>query len=345
MVKRAEDNLAGETRSYLFAAHWLGRAFEVMRQARAPAEKLNALHVRFLEIQQLSTTELKSVELKYEDIPGLVEQIEAAAQRSREHVSGKPFDETLFKFAAVAHPTNVAALRERVSDHVKEFAFSAIMPGAAMTRSGKTADASPAIGIGSEEDKAVAETKRMFLEARQSEWPTRVAAQIEPARERIIAEHPVRLNDFRTLLTFNAFVPNGHAGIYARGLQAGFSGDWLIASHLLIPQLEASIRAVFQQKEIPTSTMENGIQQERDLGWLLNHPQATTFFGEGIIFDLRGLLTEDFGWNFRNDCAHGLVPEGGFYNEASCLVWWLAVRLCCIGHQSAMRQIKTQNPS
>ena len=101
------------------------------------------------------------------------------------------------------------------------------------------------------------------------------------------------------------------------GCRLAFAAIGCIAMHLLIPQLEASIRAVFQQRKIPTSTVENGIQQERDLGWLLNHSKAAEMFGADIVFDLRGLLTEDFGWNLRNDQAHGLIPESGFYSEAS----------------------------
>lgn len=343
MVKRAEANLAGPTPSYMFAAHWLGRAFEIMRGARAPRTRTEALHVRLLEVQAHSTTELKTLEVNYDDIPGLKEKIEKAADEARRQVKGQTFEDALFKLAFIAHPTNVRELRQRVRAHAKEFALSAIMPGSAMTRTGKIADEAPALGLGTKEEMEKAEAKNMFLQARQADWPTRVAARIEPAREQIAMEHPIRLADFRWLIMHNAFIPPGHAGIYARGFQAGFFGDWLVANHLLIPQLEASVRAVFQQRQIPTSSMQNGIQQEHDLGWLLNHPKATEIFGDGIIFDLRGLLTEDFGWNLRNDVAHGLIAENGFYSEASCLVWWLALRLCCIGQASAMRHLEADN--
>lgn len=345
MVQRAEVNLAGPTPSYMFASHWLGKGLEAMRQARAPQEKTEALHTRFLEVQQLSITELKTIELNYSEIPGLNEKLDEAAKLAQEHVQGRTFEDAVLKLAFVAQPTDVDELRERVRRHAKEFVFSAIMPGSAITRSGKIADSSPAVGIGPAEDVATAETKNMFLQAREIDWPTRATARIEPARRQIQSEHPIRLNDFRWLVTYNAFIPPGHAGIYARGLQAGFLGDWLVASHLLIPQLEASIRAVFQQRRIPTSSLENGIQQERDLGWLLNHAQAIKSFGSGIVFDLRGLLTEDFGWNLRNDQAHGLIPENGFYSEASVLVWWLTLRLCVLGNVSAMKQREREQSS
>jgi hypothetical protein len=195
MIRRAESNLAGPTRSYMFAAHWLGRALEAMRQARAPRDRTEKLHVRLLEVQQLSTTELKTIEVNYDDIPGLTEQINEARRVAREHVKGKTFEDAVFKLAFVAQPTDVQALRATVQRHAKEFAFSAIMPGSAITPSGKIADSSPAIGFGTKEEVEKAEVKNMFLQARQAEWPTRVAARIEPARLQVEAEHPIRLNE------------------------------------------------------------------------------------------------------------------------------------------------------
>lgn len=339
MIAKAEANLRGSTPSCMFAAHWLGRGFEALRQARAPRDRIEQVHIRFLEVQKLSTTELKAMEINYDDIPGLTGKINETAERSQEHVKGKTFEEAIFKLAFVASPTNPDALRARVREHAKEFVFSSLFPASTITRTGKVTDVSPGLAVDPKQVNETAEIKNMFLQARQVDWQIRVAAQIEPARQQIVAEHPVRLHDLRWLLTLNAFIPPDRAGIYARGLQAGFHGDWLVAMHLLIPQLEASIRAIFEQRGTPTSSMQNGIQQEHDLGWLLNHANAVELFGPGMVFDLRGLLTEDFGWNLRHDQAHGLITESDFYCPASPLVWWLTLRLCCIGHQSARRQV------
>lgn len=74
-----------------------------------------------------------------------------------------------------------------------------------------------------------------------------VAWRIAPARDAIIEEHTIRRSDLLFLVLNNSLIPQGHEGIVLRGIQAGFHGDWLIAMHLLIPQLEASIREVLQQ--------------------------------------------------------------------------------------------------
>jgi hypothetical protein len=72
----------------------------------------------------------------------------------------------------------------------------------------------------------------------------------------ILSEHGIQRRDFVFLLAGNPLIPPGHEGIYLRGLQSGFFGDWLVAMHLLIPQLEASLRHVLQHRGVVTSTLE-----------------------------------------------------------------------------------------
>jgi hypothetical protein len=47
---------------------------------------------------------------------------------------------------------------------------------------------------------------------------------------------------------------------------------------------------------------------------------------------LRGILIERFGYNLRNDMAHGLMDEGGFYDVSSIYLWWLSITLCWRGY-------------
>ena len=163
-----------------------------------------------------------------------------------------------------------------------------------------------------------------------------MAWRIEPARLAILKEHPIRRRDLFFLLANNPFIPAGHEGIYVRGLQAGFFGDWLVAMHLLIPQIESSIRYVFQQHDVVTSTLESdGTQKERDLNQLLWMPELEQIFGSDIAFDLRGILIERFGENMRNEFAHGLMPENAFYVPTAAYLWWLVLHLCVTGHVHA----------
>jgi hypothetical protein len=73
----------------------------------------------------------------------------------------------------------------------------------------------------------------------------------------------------------NPFIPLGREYIFARGLYSGLMADFLVSTHLLIPQLEHSIRRLLYQAGAIASTLEDrGIEQERDLNTTLYAPFA-----------------------------------------------------------------------
>jgi hypothetical protein len=206
-----------------------------------------------------------------------------------------------------------------------------LTPVATVTETGLTADQLGPMPRSARPERDEWMIKRAYFHARQFEWP-HLAEMIEAARQQIVEEHPVRIDQLKFLVASNPFIPPGHGGIYLRGLHAGLFGDWLIAVHLLVPQLEASIRWVFDQRGIVTSKVEvDGIQPERLLGKLLYHEQMGPVFGAKRTFNLRGLLVEKFGYNLRNDMAHGFVSEQNFFSAAAPILWWLTLQMCSIG--------------
>jgi hypothetical protein len=99
-------------------------------------------------------------------------------------------------------------------------------------------------------------------------------ATVEPAREQINSEHQVEVDAFLPIVSDNPFVPAGREYIYARGLHAGLSGDFLVAAHLLILQLEPSRRYLLFNRGVLTSGLDSqGIQEERNLNMLLYLPE------------------------------------------------------------------------
>ena len=333
IISKAEQGLADEKLGASFAGHWMGVAVQALRDAKADPSRINEIHRRFLELQQQALTALNPMELNVDAIPGFRETEEQVTKAAVEHVTGYPFQRAIIRFAHIARPTDAAHLREQVKQQSEEFIWDKIMGSEALDHTGKVADKIPATGFAPEDVEAEAMRKKMVLQAKEIGWQLPVAWRIEPARLAILKEHPIRRRDLFFLLANNPFVPVGHEGIYVRGIQAGFFGDWLVAMHLLIPQIEASIRSVFQQHAVVTSTLESdGTQKERDLNQLLWMPELEQIFGPDIAFDLRGILIERFGDNMRNESAHGLMPESAFYVPTASYLWWLVLHLCVTGH-------------
>jgi hypothetical protein len=311
------------------AAYWLGQAVEELRQAHADPARINEIHRRFLELQQKALDELDTVDPHVEGIPGFRETEQQTQSAAEAHVSGRSFEDAVTHFVHVTKPTDVVALRQQIEQRSETFSWEQFIDTSVLDYSGKVADKLPASAFAAADEAEAALLKRMVLTARQIHWQIVVIWKIDPARAVIFREHPVRQPDLLYLVLKNPFVPPGHEEIYVRGFQAGFSGDWLVAMHLLIPQVEASIRHVFQQHGIVTSTLDgDGLQKERDLNQLLWMAELEMIFGPDMSFDLRGILIDRFGYNMRNESAHGLMPTGSFYHHSSIYLWWLLLHIC-----------------
>ena len=181
----------------------------------------------------------------------------------------------------------------------------------------------------------------MHEEAKRRQQIT-VIGLIVPALEQINLDHHIRPNDLIEIVTNNPFIPPDRQHIFLRGLYHGFILDFMVASSLLVPQIENSLRYVLQQRGVIASTLDSdGIQEEFSLGNLLYKvPEVKEIFGEDLLFDLKGLLSERFGSNLRNRLAHGLVTDNEYVSPASAYAWGLVLHLCCVpllARQSALQ--------
>jgi hypothetical protein len=128
-------------------------------------------------------------------------------------------------------------------------------------------------------------------------------------------------------------VPTGHEEIFARGLAAGFQADFLVASHLLVPQVENSLRFVLEANGVNVANLLSDMTQPvKLLGQLLGMGETSDIFGEDAVFELRGCLIEKHGFDLRNRVAHGFVTAHECNNGSGpVLAWWLILRLCVAG--------------
>ncbi len=345
--KKAEAATQGQNASFMSAAHWMAKTLEALRSAQAPAEEIAQAHRLLLDYEQKSMAEMTTIQVSADRIPGLPEKLQAAAEEAVHIVANTSFEEAMLRLARITSPSNTAELRKRADGpqgvFTQLFGSSTVRPG------GQVSDTAPPISTEDPQLHEEAVQKQMYSLARTVDWRLRVATFIEPARRKILQEHPAHFHDLQFLVEHNPFVPSGREALFLRGLHAGLHGDWVLATHLLIPQLENAIRRIFDVKGIITSKVESdGTQDERDLGWLLTHESMAKIFGADMAFDLRGLLVERFGLNIRNDLSHGLLDQAQMSTEGTVYIWWLILRLCAIpilnhqAQQAAHKTTKTQ---
>ena len=104
--------------------------------------------------------------------------------------------------------------------------------------------------------------------------------------------------------------------IITKAVEAYFNEDFIVTTHLLIPQIEDAIRNLFELSKI-SILKSNGIGgfDLLTLGRFIREPVFQEMFGdmgENIAFYLQVLLTDNRGWNLRNNVCHGLMPSESF---------------------------------
>jgi len=91
-----------------------------------------------------------------------------------------------------------------------------------------------------------------------------VDGSILPAFLQILKEHRVPMRFIYDICRNSSAIPAGRADIWAQGLYYGFDRDFLVSSHLMIPQIEHLTRILMRQEKIPTTTInENGVESEK----------------------------------------------------------------------------------
>ena len=331
-VREAEARVAsGESQGHMAAAHFLESAIHVLRAIGGQQEHIAELHRRLLVHQRQAVAEMGSVSVDFDPSEMIA--------RATEAVAGRDLHNAVFALAFLGHPPSLSTLRQQAERQRKNSILNMI-PMQYKNAMGRTIARRDPPDVGETQNDADLRIE-MYKVASMSQSLT-VQGYTEPARAQIGREHTVRIDDLMPMVRNNAFVPPGREEFFARGLQAGFGGDFATAAHLLVPQVENSVRYILEQRGVITSGLDDeGIQDERDLNRTLRLPEFAEplkeVLGEDLLFDLRGLLIERYGSNLRNDLAHGLLDYYALFTPPCVYLWWLTLRLCCIPVITSLR--------
>jgi hypothetical protein len=297
-----------------------------MRSAMESLAKVPGNEQAVIELKK----QVDALELKRNDAPmKKPSRMDPAGitQWARDQVKSKDLRAALIALANLAETPKPAELEEQVDAKTGRMPFQYLISTVGMDQEGKASSHAPAAFTGDTREIRTAKEAELYQEAARNRQIA-VLALIDPARRQVLSDHVVRLDDWRTFTTDNPFVPVGREEIFARGMDAGMNGDFLVAVSLLTPQVENAVRIVLKKAGVVTSKIDmRNVEQERVLGALLDMDEAERVFGRDLMFDLRGLLVEKFGSNMRNELAHGLLDLDDFKGPDAEYLWWCALRL------------------
>lgn len=322
-VKNAEDDIIKNLPGYMNAYGRIEDAIQEYRKIGNEEKRIEDLHRLLLEYQLKSTLQMCPIPLEI-SIP------EEQIGKAKEFVRGKTFQDAIFSLASITHPPEISKLKEDVEKIATEHPVAHLFYTRLVNKDGKQIGSSGSILSSDPHEREVATNNNMFKHAKIHHQLIYLGI-IEPARQQILKDHNViTIQDFFPLVFNNPFVPVGREFIYASGLFAGLNEDFLTSMHLLIPQLENSIRFTLTNNGIIVSGLDqHGTQNEYDLNITLKMKELNEIMPEDIVFDLRGLLIERYGSNLRNRMAHGLIDHDEYkFSLEIRYLWWLTLSLC-----------------
>jgi hypothetical protein len=336
-VLDAEAALERKPPSYVASAGHLAIAVDALRRANAPKARIEEVHRLLLDRQKSTKDEMGSFSTDM-DITHLREG-------ARNFVKDQDFRTAIIRLATGLSPIDPEEQRASVEKMAKDHPLTYLMSASAVDREGRVVGHRPSLLTTDPIQYEAALWAEMMHQASTMTWPFRVQAFIEPARWQIWHDHRPRVRDLHFLVVDHPFVPPGHAHSFARGFHAGFEDDWHSVAYFLAPQVENCLRYVLENRGIITSKLDHKLIQEvRSLDKLLLMPETTEAIGADHVFELRGILTEEFGSNLRHRIAHGLITDNDCYAPATEHLWWLLLRLCVLPIL-AMRHAANPSPA
>jgi len=105
----------------------------------------------------------------------------------------------------------------------------------------------------------------------------------------------------------------GDGRLLTEGLSAWFAADYVKASHVLVPQVEAGFRTLIGRGGRPTTKPHREMKQARivtSFGDMLTAETAAALGSHGpdVVLHFRALYADPRGNNLRNELAHGVAP-------------------------------------
>jgi Domain of unknown function (DUF4209) len=322
-TSEADEALNREPPDYFVASVHLRDSIQALRNVGNTQEEVEALHLRLVDCQERAMETMSHYRFELPDFT-------AEANQARQRVAGKPLPAALTSLAFLCASPPLFQLEDLAKHSMQHGVARSIMPMVLVTEKGKVTAERPASASATGAN-AEQQLRTEMLEQARLMRDLLALAFIESARRQIVEEHLVQLDDMLAVVANSAFVPSNRAKLFARGLLAGIEGDFVVATHLLSPQIENCLRHVLSARGYRVSGLDQyGVQDEMDLNELLpTHVEALeAIFGEDTVFDLRGLLVERFGTNLRNRLAHGLLTYENVQSPRGEYLWWLALRLC-----------------
>jgi hypothetical protein len=304
-------------------AHWLRTAIAELRGIPGTQDQREELRIEMRQLQERSVDEVGSFQAP----------LDLADMRAGTTTifGDLTLPMALGQFACLSESRTVDELRQEAKDGIENAPLMSMMGGVHYDAEGKiTAETEGASTSGEPSEDWYKTTIARNLRFHRH---VAVAGRIDPAREALTASYQLSEIHFRAIVTFSPFIPATHRHTFALGFARFMQGDFISAAHLLIPQLENSVRYVLHAAGKDSSKiMPDMLQEDRTLSALIGQfrPELERIFSAPIILEIELLFVHNSGPALRHDFAHGKAPDGACFDVDVIYACWFIYRLACI---------------
>lgn len=311
----------------LSRSHFLENAVQALK--RIPGYRDNPAIVSQIEKIRQELVELRSLVVdRMMPVRSAGSDISELVRISIQSVSNEDPCKSILELAKLVQPADFKAIKDASAEVLKGSVLTRFFDTQHLDASGRVVarDESSKASMGIDDVRLWGQMMRHTDLRRQ----LIVQGQITPALEWINQHHYLSQRGIEWLVKDNPIVPLGREHSIKMGLLAGFQGDFLTSTAILVPQIEHLLRVRLKEKNVITTGLDkDGIENELLLDKLIDMSLEHKTIDENIVFDFRALLVERLGANLRNDHCHGLMTDGAYFSHSAIYFWAMVLRWIC----------------
>ncbi|GAW41511.1 hypothetical protein SH203_01919 [Brevundimonas sp. SH203] len=305
------------------SASWLMDAINTFRRIRGTRERRKILEAELRESQKDALDQMGSVSHRVD----LTELVEATLSE----FEGLSLGIKLGLLADLARSRPMEDLKKEALKISRSSPLSSLFGTTRVDAEGKVIFRSPGGNLDGNEDE---QALRHTISRNQGPYrQTMIAGQFEPVRRHIASLYALEERHFMPIVSHSPFVPPENEYIFALGFARMMQGDAVSATHILLPQLENSLRYVLKQVGTDPSMIQSDlIQEDRSISALLSDHRDLLgkLLSEPVIDEIDLIFHDRAGPALRHEMAHGKITTDHCFSYEAKYACWFIYRLTCM---------------
>lgn len=308
--------------SAMAKASWTRDAIGELRAIGGMHEKIEILKKELQQYEDDSLSELGEFSIPID----LTEERQATIEELQE----LEVHEMLFRLAFIIRNPEKIALHTQCLAKKDKHPLSSMFLKSYSDETGKVIANAPSASLGNKPPEEWFDHES--LDEMSLHYHISVEGFIKPACITMSRCQAIDERHLEPIVGHSAFVPPGHESIFALGFARLIQGDMISAAHLLVPQLENSLRYVLNNRGSSTAKLNVDLTQEdQSLSQMYSNrkEELEQAFGVDITYVFHLLFNLKGGPMLRHEMAHGKFTAGQSYQSACIYACWLMYHLTC----------------